>query len=211
MSYRHREIESKLLVKDASLEDCNRVLARLLDSRKTKMIFGSSVDTYWPLPSEVKGQFIRMRERDGIRQITVKAEDRGNHLNRVEIDIDSTSPVKDIVALMNAAHGRSLGRIGKTYYVYWIGESEHTTICCYSVNFPDDTHLWIDSWDNSRTEIPRLYPHCVVEVETTSMGKMLDLETEVVRAFEEDKYEISRAPGSLYTMFLSNKGDNSGK
>lgn len=130
--------------------------------------------------------FIRMRERDGIRQITVKGKDKGTNLDRLEVDVDSTSDVSKITKLLTAAHGKPAGRIGKTYYVYWIGQSEHTTICCYSLSEVD-------------------YSHTIVEVETTSMEKMLELEAQVMDAFRDKQMRIERAPGSLFDMFILGK------
>lgn len=186
MSYRNREIESKLLVHDTSLTQVNDVLATLFGEEKSRLLFGSSIDTYWTISDpDVDADFIRMRERDGIRQITVKGKDRGTNLDRLEVDVDSTSDVGKIARLLTAAHGRPAGRIGKTYYVYWLnGESEHTTVCAYSVDVEDG------------------YPHTVVEVETTSRDKMLALEAKVVEEFNRKGYSIARAPGSLYEMFI---------
>lgn len=186
MSYRNREIESKLLVMNSSLGEVNTVLESLFGDRKSRLLFGSSVDTYWTITDpSVDADFIRMRERDGIRQITVKGKDRGTNLDRLEIDVDSTSEVSKITRLLSAAHGKPAGKIGKTYYVYWLeGQSEHTTICCYSV------------------DVPGGYPHTVVEVETTTKSYMLKLEAQVLEAFTRLGYVIERAPGSLFEMFI---------
>lgn len=164
---------------------------------------GSSQDTYWSLAKGlgVRGDFIRMRERDGIRQITVKGEDRGTHLNRIEIDVDSTSPVSTITALLTAAHGEPTGILGKTYHVYWLAggtkeDEEHTTVCCYELSFPGQ----VGELGN-----PLKYSHIIVEVETTSQKRMLALEERVLAAFRRSGKDISRAPGSLFTMFLKDK------
>lgn len=190
MGFRHREIEVKLLVMNMDLETVNRHLKSLFSTEITRTIFGSSVDTYWSLGEDVKGQFIRMRERDGIRQITVKGKDRGSNINRIEIDVDSTSDVSTINKLLNAAHGKAAGRIGKTYYVHWLeGESEHTNVCCYCVE----------------PEFMRVYPHIVIEVESTTESKMLEIEAKVSSHFSRQGYVIERAPGSLYEMFINTK------
>lgn len=186
MSYRNREIESKLVVKGAAtLAEVNNLLDSIFGEHKTKLLFGSSVDTYWTITSsEVDADFIRMRERDGIRQITVKGKDKGTNLDRLEVDVDSTSDVSKISKLLTAAHGKPAGRIGKTYYVYWLGGFEHTTVCCYSLSEVTCSHIFI-------------------EVETISMEKMLELETRVLQSFTREGYDISRAPGSLYELFMN--------
>lgn len=187
MSYRNREIESKLIVYNQPLGEVNDVLASLYGQEKTKLLFGSSIDTYWRIDSpEVDADFIRMRERDGIRQITVKGKDKGTNLDRLEVDVDSTSEVGKITKLISSAFGKPAGRIGKTYYVYWLSRSEHTTVCCYSL---------------SEVE----YPHTIVEVETTGRDYMLELEAQVIDTFRSRGMTIERAPGSLYEMFILGK------
>lgn len=184
MSYRNREIESKLVIYDQTLSEVNSVLFALYGEEKTRLLFGSSVDTYWRIDNpDVDADFIRMRERDGIRQITVKGKDKGTNLDRLEVDVDSTSEVSKINRLLSSAFGRAAGKIGKTYYVYWIGSGEYTTVCCYSL-----------------TEID--YPHIFVEVETTSQEKMLSLESEVILALTRCGMRAERAPGSLFEMFI---------
>ncbi len=184
MGHRNREIEIKLLV-NCNLEKASSVLLDSFSSTISRSLFGSSMDTYWSLPEggPQKGQFIRMRERDGIRQITVKGKDRGSNINRIEIDIDSTSDVSTITKLLTAAHGKPAGRIGKTYYVYWLEEeSEHTNVCCYYV-----------------TGDPQF---TVIEVETTSEYKLLELEAKVLEAFNRRDISIERATGSLFEMYI---------
>lgn len=182
-----------------SLTEVNSVLSDLYGEEKTRLLFGSSVDTYWRIDNpDVEADFIRMRERDGIRQITVKGRDKGTNLDRLEVDIDSTSDVSKIMRLLTAAHGKPAGRIGKTYYVYWVGKGEHTTVCCYSLNFPDKE---ISNRRLSEVE----YPHILVEVEATSMGKLLELEDQVLGAFISRCVRIERAPGSLFEMFILSK------
>lgn len=189
MSYRNREIESKWLVHGLTLSEVRDILVEHLGHRITKSIFGSSVDTYWTVEDEsVEADFIRMRERDGIRQITVKGRDRGSNLNRLEVDVDSTSEPAKISRLLTAAFGRSAGKVGKTYHVYWLeGESEHTTICCYSVDGMDPD-----------------YKPIVIEVETTSESNLMTLETQVLGELYRREIRVERAPGSLYEMFILN-------
>lgn len=186
MGYKGREIESKLLVFNRTLDEVNTILYKLLGDDVEKQLFGSSTDTYWQISNpDVAADFIRMRERDGIRQITTKGRDRGTNLDRLEIDVDSTSSVNDITKLLTSAHGRPAGQVGKTYYVYWL--DRHTTVCCYSVIEPAGS----------------VYPNIVVEVETVSMDKLLELETKVCTEFNRQDIRIERAPGSLYEMFIT--------
>lgn len=190
MGFRGREIEIKLIVR-TNLDNVNRILQGAFRNDISRTLFGSSIDTYWSLPEEgpQKGQFIRMRERDGIRQITVKGKDRGSNINRIEIDVDSTSDVQTITKLLTAAHGKPAGRVGKTYYVHWLeGESEHTNVCCYSIQ-----------------PIDGVYQDTIIEVETINEDKLLALEAKVIEAFRRRDIHIERASGSLYEMFILGK------
>lgn len=185
ISYRNREIETKLLAFNTDLDRVNEMLNGMFGTQKTKLLFGSSVDTYWSIDREdVDADFIRMRERDGIRQITVKGKDKGTNLDRLEVDIDSTSDVSKITKLLTSAHGKPIGRIGKIYYVYWLGT--YDTVCCYTVDTVGGT-----------------YPHTIIEIECTNTSRMLSLETKVLEEAKRLDIHMERAPGSLYEMFLS--------
>ena len=190
MGHRSREIESKLVVKsNIDLNMANVLLDELFGTDKDKLLFGSSADTYWTVSDPgVSADFARMRERDGIRQLTVKGKDKGNNLDRIEIDIDCTSEPRDIIKFFTALLGKSVGKVGKTYYVYWITKSEHDTVCCYTVRSGEADH-----------------PNVFIEVEATTTEKMLDMEKRVIDKFVEKGYAIERAPGSLYEMFVIKK------
>lgn len=147
------------------------------------MVFSRSRDTYWHLPNEVGADFARMRElEDGRTQITVKAEDRGNSIDRMEIDVETfTSPYR-VQKLIQAMIGRHASRLEKEYYVYWIRENDHTTISCYHI---------------SGTPPDLVY----IEVESTEINQVLALETKVLEKFA-DVATVGRASGSLYDMYV---------
>lgn len=179
MGHRNREIESKLLLPGHSYGDVCGKLDLLLQEEKPIVRVGSSLDTYWSVKGEdVEADFLRVRERDGIRQITVKGKDRGDNLNRIEVDVDSTSDTHKIHRLVRCLLGRPAGVIQKTYRV-WELESEYDTVCCYEVTQPK-------------------FPTIIVEVEARTEIRMLDLEKMVLNVFPGSK----RAPGSLFEMFI---------
>lgn len=192
MGHRNREIEVKLLVPGTYEFVCTE-LNRLLDKEKPIIRVGSSLDTYWPVP-DAEAQFLRVRERDGIRQITVKGKDRGDNLNRIEVDIDSTSETHRIHRLIRCVLGKPAGVIQKLYRV-WELESEYDTVCAYEVTQPTNTM------------------GVIVEVEARTEERMLELEKTVIRYFGYGGLVVTRAPGSLYEMFIesgsrsSTKGD----
>ena len=206
MGLNNREIEVKLEVGAAhSLHEVNVALRQVLEELDvSRYLLGNSTDTYWSLPESVSGQFLRMRERDGIRQITVKGVDRDSNLDRMEIDIDSTSESGTIRKLLLAALGNPVGRIEKTYHVYWLGRGKHTTVCCYTVSLPDTTHLEI-GLDGRREEVCSEHPRVFVEIETTNLDRLRELETKVQAGLRRYNMSTERAPGSLYEMFLKNK------
>lgn len=179
-----REIESKLIISGSSLEHVNSLMAHFCNSSKTRSLYGYSKDTYWH--TQIYKTFIRMRERDGIRQLTVKTEDKGNHFNRLEIDLDCTSN-KELIAAFNVAlFGRPAGVVEKKYYVYWLGEDN--TICCYQCTIDGE-----------------LKPEIVVEVEGKEEEEVKIL-TEDLTQFYGIGLDIKKASGSLYSMYLK-KGE----
>lgn len=178
MSYHGREIEIKLQV-HATLSAVYQILH--YEFGISRMVFDTSTDTYWSLRSDVLGDFIRMRElSDGIVQVTVKAKDRGDNINRVERELETGTSAFAVRNLLTAAHGKATARITKTYYVLWLeGENEHTNISCYSVEGHESDGVYI-------------------EIESTNVDKVLDLESKVLDLFDR----IERAEGSLYELYV---------
>lgn len=80
--------------------------------------------------------------------------------------------------------GGSGGTIRKTYYVYVL-ENEHTTVSLYRVHGDDD----------------RIF----VEVEARTKKRMLQLEDKVKKSLSEAGFEVDRAEGSLFEMFVAKK------
>ncbi len=184
MGYRGREIEIKLLVPGTYTHVCEELDA-LLATEKPIIRIGSSLDTYWRVPAELdaEAQFLRVRERVGIRQITVKGKDRGDNTNRIEVDVDSTSEVHKIHRLVRCVLGKPAGVVQKTYRV-WELESEYDTVCAYEVTQPvNDVGV-------------------IVEVEARTERRMLELEELVVGRISRYGVFPTRAPGSLFELFI---------
>lgn len=157
----------------------------LEEFQPARMVYDTSTDTYWSLGNSVLGDFVRMRELTaGITQVTVKAKDRGDNLNRVERELDTSTSSHTVRSLLTAAHGRPTATVTKTYYVLWLpGETEHTTVSCYS----------IAGHENDGTYI---------EVESTNEVQVLGLEAKVIDLFRRKGLHIERAGGSLYELYV---------
>lgn len=178
MSYRNREIETKLIIRDRDLATVNAWLQHWI-GHMTKMISGKSTDTYWAVNNpDVTADFIRIRDLGNSAQLTVKGKDRGTNLNRLEIDVDVESSLSKVTRLVQALLGKPSGTINKEYYVYWL--DEHTNISCYQVTEP-------------------AYPHIIVEIEGITEERVLELESSMIRSWGD---KIERAPGSLYEMLV---------
>lgn len=179
MGHRNREIETKLIVHGHTFAYVQQCLDMLLAPEKPIIRIGTSVDTYWPVPDPAApAQFLRVRERDGIRQITVKGKDRDTNTNRIEVDIDSTSEVHKIHRLVRCVLGKPAGTICKTYRV-WELESEFDTVCAYEVTTP-------------------AFPHVIVEVEARSQERMEELLDQVYKALPM----IEETGWSLFEKFI---------
>lgn len=150
----------------------------------SRSVFDTSTDTYWHLGDSVRGDFIRMRElTEGVTQITVKGKDRltGN-LDRIEVEIETGSSRSLVRNLLTSAHGRAAGTIKKSYHVFWIvGENTHTNVSCYSVEGVAGTYI---------------------EVESTNIDKVLELEAKVISIFNRHAIHLERATGSLYEVLI---------
>lgn len=189
MSYREREREVKLVVSGGvagpGLLQTAGYLKLLLGSEVQETRMGSSKDTYWQAPSEAKAQFVRVRERDGIRQLTVKGIDRpeGN-ADRIEIDLDSTSPTFRIHKFFRALLGRAAGVVEKTYWVFEL-ESEHDTVCCYEVAGKEGVVF--------------------VECEARRAERVDELVTQMTRGLRDAGLTVAPAAGSLFEMFVAGR------
>lgn len=181
-----------MITSSTDLAAVNSILESLFGATKEKLLFGTSTDYYWSIDNpDVQADFLRVRERDGSVQITVKGKDRGTNINRMEREYSTTDPLGTVLGVTTAAFGPALGRVGKCYYVYWL--DRQTTVCCYQITEPPVS----DTESKGRG--------IIIEVESTNQNRVLELETKVVEEFNRRDIHIERAPGSLYEMFIANK------
>ena len=132
MGYQLREIETKLQCHDYTLTEIESLLRMYSAKEQTGFLAGTGTDYYWGIPRK-SSAFYRVRERDGIRQLTYKEEDRGNSQDRFEGDLSCVSPLSDCIAIANKQYGEMRGTIFKFFYVHFFNDSKWDTICCYSV------------------------------------------------------------------------------
>ncbi len=188
MGFRDRERESKFILTGADLNFICNEFDRLLRTESPVRKWGSSADHYYLVKdSSVAADFARIRERDGIRQLTVKGKDRGSNDDRLEIDLDCTSSVNRIQAFFQALLGKPLGTVSKSYYVWVMAASEHDTITAYTV----------DSDENLKDSV-------ILEFEARTMDGVKRLENLVLDSLQaHDNIKIERAPGSLFEMCVT--------
>lgn len=175
-----REIEHKLIVSGSTLESVNNLMRHLLLRRTTRAVYGYSRDVYYH--THKPDMFARIRERDGILQVTVKVEDQGDAFNRLEVDLNCTSSMEAAEAHHNALFGPAAGVIEKKYFVYWTAPK--TTVCCYQCT--------VDGVER---------PEIILEIEGPAEAGVEELTKEVTEFYAKGA-DIARAPGSLYSMYL---------
>lgn len=183
MGYQNREIEIKLLCHGESLRNIRDILGALSGGVLPRS--GVSLDYYWTTPPNGVSlvDFARIRTGvDRVYQITVKGKDQGTNLDRIEVDIESTSPLGTLHRFLEVQYGRPAGVVEKIYDEYWM--KDHEVLSCYRVTLPP-------------------FSPVVVEIETTNHSRLLQLEAQVLARFAEEGIVCERAPGSLYEMLLA--------
>jgi len=147
MGYRNREVEIKLQVMSGhSLVQVRDLVEKYVVAKfpnydeEDDFIVGDASDLYWHAPVGSIGDFVRLRQKTGgSGQVTMKAKDRGNQTDRVEIDVEvEYSQGK---ALMLGLFNEPIQKVRKRYYVFRLGD-EHTTISVYKIR--SDERIFIE-------------------------------------------------------------------
>lgn len=190
MGYKNREIESKLVVRQrpggpaATMRNVDKIIEKAFEDETEDYVEGTSNDTYWKAPPGALADFGRVREMSSGRcQLTAKGKDKGDNLDRIEVDLEVHGTSLQVVKFMENLLGKPGGIVRKTYYVY-ILENEHTTVSLYRVHGDD-----------------RIF----AEVEARTKKRMLQLEDRVKRSVSEAGFEVERAEESLFEMFVAKK------
>lgn len=193
MGYKNRELEVKLDLVDgqgyaATCAFVESVVQKLspVYTVTDDMVIGNATDLYWNAPRAGIGDFVRLRQTSKGAQITLKATDKGNNVDRVEIDLE-VDDYKQAKALMFALHGDPKAKVTKAYQVYFL-ENNHTNISVYQVQ--KDKRVF-------------------VEVEATSRKRL----KQIIRALMADsdpKWSWNWIRSSIYDMFVCDKTPKKG-
>ena len=185
MAANNREIEIKLLVLDnTAYSVVNRAIRKFAQKicPEHEEISGNSYDLYWKASKSASADFVRLRRNDSGAWITAKATDRGDNIDRVEIDlkVDSYSQAK---ALLECSFPDAPVKIKKKYHVYFLG-CEHDSISVYTVSGDPDSKVF-------------------VEVEARSLDTVKDL---VMGLIENTNERYGWSKSSLFNLFVEEKG-----
>lgn len=191
MGFRNRELEVKLSVNldsgapaySSACSFVEGVVKGIYPNYNTEddLVIGNATDIYWNAPRSGIGDFVRLRKTSKGAQITLKATDRGNNVDRVEIDLE-VDDYKQAKSLMLALHGEPKATVTKKYNVYFL-ENDHTNVSVYQVK--GDNRLFI-------------------EVEATSKKRLKEIIKGLLGAADKE-WRWSWVQSSIYDMFVCNK------
>jgi adenylate cyclase class IV len=149
--------------------------------KEPDILIGNAADLYWKAPKTSHGDFVRLRRNSNTEnqgQITLKATDKGDNVDRVEIDLE-IDDYKQAKVLMLALHGEPLATVTKKYHVFFL-ENRDTTISVYQIK--DDDRVFVE-----------------VEARTTKRVRQL------VEALNDNLTEYEWIQSSVYNMFVQQK------
>jgi adenylate cyclase class IV len=153
-----------------------------------ELIRGVSTDSYWLTPKISKAQFVRLRKNPNRpAQLTVKGEDNGNNVDRVEIDVDCD--FKQANELMTFAYGEPLV-VKKKYDVFFL-EDEHTNVSMYQVH---GRTVEIDG-----KEVKPIF----IEIEAQSMSRLLEISQQFSKLTNINSMWWVKS--SIYDMYVAEK------
>lgn len=208
MGANNREIELKLRIKGNPLPFSSVVelVERAIGSICTGSIDGNSFDVYWHAPISSKVDFVRLRATEapagrfdsghlgseslkGPGQMTIKSSDRGDNLDRVEVDLE-VGDTRQAQVLLGHLLGDAAGLIWKLYKVFFIGDGgpHGDNISVYEVH------------GSSLNHAPGLSSHVYIEVEAGSRSRLADI-VEALR-LGLPGVELDVVKTSLYELYV---------
>ena len=152
MGYKNREVEIKLMANSSSLPNVMRDVEAWVESINPVLDYleGNATDLYWDAPERGKGDFVRLRRNSTNAQITMKGTDKGDIINRIEIDLE-VEDYKQSKILMEALHGEPVEKVKKKYHVFFL-ENDDTTISIYQVAKDDRVFVEVEARTKTRVK-----------------------------------------------------------
>lgn len=210
MGANNREIEVKLRIKGDPLpfSEVVELVDRALGAHCKGVLDGNAFDVYWHAPISSAADFVRLRANGapavssgpgpggsesikGPGQMTIKASDRGDNLDRVEVDLE-VGDTGQAQVLLGHLLGEAAGRIWKRYKVFFIGEDggggHGDNISVYEVH------------GSSLNHAPGLSSHVYVEVEAGSRSRLADIVEALRLALPGVELEVVKT--SLYELYV---------
>jgi len=139
---KHREIESKFWL-DAEYIEATKLMVeyylKVVGITESDILYATTRDDYWEVPG--KGDFLRLRNSSGeymdgnkktLKEITVKAKDKGCNLDRMEINV-SVEKILDTRKLLNTVLGnKPVGSINKHEAIVFAPKGVVVSICGFT-------------------------------------------------------------------------------
>ena len=197
---KHREVEIKLQVsswegkKNFSLTEVNDKTIGFINNFITASrfpIYGHAQDTFYKSPTDGPNDFIRVRRRnteqgDISGQLTLKAQDRGSVINRVEIDVNCQD-FETARVFSKAVFGEDMGKVSKRYHVHF-SDDDTTTISVYQVDGDPEKRVFI-------------------EIEAKTKTLMTSITKKYLSYMSEHGISFDWCDGSLYQVFIKKDGN----
>ena len=155
MGHKNREIEAKMLAIGVKglhtmIDRISTVVATI--QKDADVIIGNATDLYWAAPVPDLADFVRLRKNAGGAQLTMKGTDKGDNIDRVEIDLE-VDDYKQAKELMVALHGEPMAAVTKKYRVFFL-ENHDTNISVYQVK--DDDRVFVEIEARNRRRLRQL-------------------------------------------------------
>lgn len=167
-----REIELKFTT---SIK--NRV--KILELLDRPISGGVARDLYWPLPSNLGADFLRLRTDSRGSELTIKKKDQESNFDRLEINLPILSGV-EARAFFDTLLGPHAKQITKKYDVF---NYEGTILGVYSVDSEDPDLLFL-------------------EVEATSKHTVRQAANKLTKLMGEGGVELTPQPSSLFELYV---------
>jgi len=139
-----REIEKKYIAVGYRMYHIIREIEDLLKDEITGTTKGSGKDYFF---ESSKADVVRVRNYDDLPggQLTVKKNDKGGIVDRLEINValNDQQAVDDSLQLMRALHGTEVAAVWKTYKILWL-DRINTNISIYKTDIAMDECVIIE-------------------------------------------------------------------